>query len=320
MQIERKQGLFAHAGLLILLLGLAGIGVAWAGDRPTPTITSQLEEMRALDVKLAEHAPDSERFRRLAEFYRARLADRQASGVRAGLSDEDLRALTLAAQLAVFYHHDDDILDDAMTGLRLLEDRSAARPGDIRAAYALLVAGRRFEQARRFLAAHPDLHEPEPPRLLGLHSDAQGAAEMRVGEAEGTLVWAPVDVATLPRILVIGHPLCHFTQDAVRAIEADPALKALFAAQSKWLAPQDTETDFTVFRQWNAEHPDMPMTIAYRAAGFPMIDHWATPTFYFIDHGSVVSRVKGWPRGGRRDELLAAYRDAFPEPAPSSVK
>ena len=122
MQIERKQGLFAHAGLLILLLGLAGIGVAWAGDRPTPTITSQLEEMRALDVKLAEHAPDSERFRRLAEFYRARLADRQASGVRAGLSDEDLRALTLAAQLAVFYHHDDDILDDAMTGLRLLED------------------------------------------------------------------------------------------------------------------------------------------------------------------------------------------------------
>ena len=31
-------------------------------------------------------------------------------------------------------------------------------------------------------------------------------------------------------MLVIGHPLCHFTQDAVHAIEADPTLRALFGA------------------------------------------------------------------------------------------
>ncbi|MDN5781325.1 MAG: hypothetical protein L0H23_04775 [Luteimonas sp.] len=284
------------------------------------TIGHQLEEMRALDGRLSGRGADAERFRRLAEFYRARFSGLQAPDIRAAMSDEDLRALTLAAQLAVFYHHDDDILDDAMADLRMLEDRGAARPGDIHATYALLVAGRRFEQARHFLAAHPDLDEPEPPRLLGLRADVSGAAEMRVGEVEGTLVWAPVDLTQLPRILVIGHPSCHFTQDAAHAIEADPALRNLFAAHAKWLAPQDTGTDFTVFRRWNTEHPDLPITIAYRAAGFPMIDHWATPTFYFVDHGRVVSKVIGWPRGGRREEILAAYREAFPDTAPSSER
>lgn len=306
--------------MLTLLLIVAGVAAAHADELQEGAIGQQLEEMRALDRALSQRAPDAERFYRLAEFYRVQLADRQAPNIRAALSDEELRALTLAAQLAVFYHHDDDILDDAMSGLRVLEERRAARPGDIRAAYGLLVAGRRFEQARLFLATHPELDEPEPPRLLGWHSDAREAAEMRVGEADGTLEWASVDVAALPRILVIGHPLCHFTQDAARAIEADPVLKALFAAHAKWLAPQDQTTDFTTFRQWNAEHPDMPMTIAYRAADFPMIDRWSTPTFYFIDRGRVVSQVIGWPRGGRREEILAAYRDAFPEPEASSAR
>jgi hypothetical protein len=199
--------------------------------------------------------------------------------------------------------------------------KTAARPEDIRAAYGLLVAGRRFEQARRFLAAHPELDEPEPPRLTGLRADAQGAAEMRIGQSEGMLDWAPVDVAVLPRILVIGHPSCHFIQDAAHTIGADPALRKLFAAaHAKWLAPQDTGTDFTFFHRRNTEHPDLPMTIAYRAAGFPMIDHWATPTFYFLDHGRIVSKVVGWPQVGRRDEILAAYREAFPDTAPSSER
>jgi hypothetical protein len=319
MQIKRASGLLARASLLTLLLIVAGVATARAGELPEVAISQQLEEMRALDGSLFGSAKDAERFRRLTGFYRERLAAQQAPEVRAGLSDADLRALMLAAQLAVFYHHDDDILDDAMADLRLLERRGDVKVADIRTAYQLLVANRRFDEARRFLTAHPTLDAPAPPRLLSAHPD-DGAAELRVGEEDGTLVWVPVDMAALPRILVISHPLCHFTQDAARAIEADPALKALFAAHAKWLAPQDQTTDFTIFRQWNADHPDMQMTITYRAAAFPMIDIWATPTFYFIDHGRVVSRVRGWPRGGRREEVLAAYREAFPEPEATSAR
>lgn len=311
----------ACAGLALLLLAFASVAPAWARVAPQATAISRgLGDMRALDGDLSGRVSDRERFRQLGDAYRTRLARHQSPSVLAILSDEDLRSLMLAAQLAASYVHDGDILDDAMDDLRRLEDRGAARGEDIRAAYGLLVAGRRFEQARRFLAAHPGLDEPEPPRLTGFRADAQGAAEMRTGQSEGTLAWALVDIAALPRILAIGHPLCHFTQAAARAIEADPALRPLFAAQSRWLAPQDTGTDFTLFRRWNAEHPDLQITVAYRAAGFSMIDQWATPTFYFIDHRRVVSKVAGWPRGGRRAEILDAYREAFPDTASSSAR
>lgn len=269
--------------------------------------------MRELDRTLSERDPDTVRFRKLADFYRARLAAHQAPGVRANLSDADLRALMLAGQLAAFYSHEDDILNNVLADLRLLEHRGDAKITDFRAAYGLLIANRRFDEARLFLDAHAELDGRAPPRLLGLRAaHADSAAEMRVGEAEGTLEWVPVDVEALPRILVIAHPSCHFTQNAAEAIESDPALNALFTAHAKWLAPQDTTTDFSVFTRWNAEHPDMPITVAYRSAGFPMIDNWSTPTFYFIDHGRVVSQVTGWPRGGQREEIFAVYREAFP--------
>lgn len=313
MQLKQASG-------LLLSLTVIGAVAAWAGELQPATVGQQLEEMRALDRTLSENVPDARRFRQLAEFYCKKFEARQEPNDRAAMSGEDLRALALAAQLAVFYRHDPDILDDAMNDLRLLEERGAARPGDIRAAYGLLIAGRRFEQARRFLAAHPGLDEPEPPRLTGLRADTRGAAEMRVGQSEGVLEWAAVDVEALPRILVIAHPLCHFTQNAVRAIEADPELEELFEMHSKWLAPQDTTTDFEAFRHWSRAHPSMPITITYRAAGFPMIDVWSTPTFYFIRQGHVVSRVRGWPRGGRREEILAAYRDAFPVPGSNSAR
>ena len=39
-----------------------------------------------------------------------------------------------------------------------------------------------------------------------------------------------------------------------------------------------------------------------------MIDYWGTPTFYFLQNGVVRAKVTGWPKEGRRAELLAALR------------
>src|SRR5690606_9126122 len=119
--------------LLTLLLGFPGLATAWAGELQESTITRQLEEMRALDHTLSEHTPDTERFRRLVEFYNERLVIHQAPDVLASLSDVDLRALMLAAQLAALYSHNDDILDDAMADLRLLERRGHVGVADKRA-------------------------------------------------------------------------------------------------------------------------------------------------------------------------------------------
>src|SRR5690606_4293083 len=153
MQIERTSGWFTCNGLLSLLLGLVSVATACAGEPQVFTIARQLEEMGALDRTLSERAPDTERFRRLVEFYDARFAIHQTPGALSNLSDVDLRALMLAAQLAVFYSHSDDILDDAMADLRQPERRGDVGVADKRAAYQLLVANRRFDEARSFLDA-----------------------------------------------------------------------------------------------------------------------------------------------------------------------
>jgi hypothetical protein len=60
------------------------------------------------------------------------------------------------------------------------------------------------------------------------------------------------------------------------------------------------------FQRWNHEHPAMQHTIAYRNDEWPMIDWWGTPTFYFIKDGAVIAKFVGWPKEGRRAELLTA--------------
>ena len=307
--------------LMAVFLCMIGLVASAAEPEKVSLIERQLEQMQALDQKLTDSDPerDSVRNHGVTEFYRTRFASYQAPEKLADTSDGDLIALMRAAQTAAYYSHDDAILDDAMVDLSLIEKRGKASAADFGETYRLLIGNRRFDEAQKFLDKHPALHETPPPTLLDLRPDWRGASEMRIGDRK-TLVWMPVDLEKVPRILVIGHPLCHFTQNAARAIEADPKLKALFAQQSKWLAPQDGTTDFDLFRQWNAQHPGEQMTIAYRAADFPQIDNWATPTFYFIDRGRVVSRVTGWPKGGRRDELLAAYRKAFPSSQSGSAR
>jgi hypothetical protein len=37
-----------------------------------------------------------------------------------------------------------------------------------------------------------------------------------------------------------------------------------------------------------------------------VIDSWGTPTFYVLKDGAVTAKVDGWPKAGRRRELLAA--------------
>ena len=47
------------------------------------------------------------------------------------------------------------------------------------------------------------------------------------------------------------------------------------------------------------------MSLADQRADWPALDSWGTPTFYFFQRGALVSKVRGWPRAGRRAELLA---------------
>ena len=227
----------------------------------------------------------------------------------ADLSTHEIELMFRAASTAAFYGNRPEYAKDMALDLGELEHRQAASTAEYRDMFKTYVAARDFDRARMLLSAHPLEDVPQLPRILP--SEASGpdheASELVVTKGAGVLARQPVDLDVGRLVIVVAHPLCHFTQNAVAAIDSDPELRRLFVANVKWLAPQDQTLDFDLFRAWNAAHPEHPMTIAYRQSGFPMIDDWDTPTFYFLHDGKIVATVMGWPKEGHKAELLAAF-------------
>ncbi|HTX59458.1 MAG TPA: hypothetical protein VMH02_07220, partial [Verrucomicrobiae bacterium] len=65
---------------------------------------------------------------------------------------------------------------------------------------------------------------------------------------------------------------------------------------------------FAVVAAWNRRHPREPMTFAYAESEWPAIDRWELPVFYFFRDGKLAAEVVGWPRGGRKPQILRALQ------------
>lgn len=122
------------------------------------------------------------------------------------------------------------------------------------------------------------------------------------------LVRRSVDLHQAALIVVVGHPSCHFTQNAIRDIQADPVLGDVFRAHAIWLAPQESAFDWDQFEQWNRSHPGQELAIAFRRDEWSVIDTWNLPTFYFFKDGALRAKFFGWPEQGRRAELRSALQ------------
>ena len=165
-----------------------------------------------------------------------------------------------------------------------------------------------FGEARQLASRHPfpefeaipDLRDGEV--IVGLPT------EYAIDASARALVRRSVDVSGQPQIIVVSHPSCHFSRAAMGDIQGDPTLSAVFRAHAKWLAPQSNWINFDTLQQWNHDHPDQPIGLTVASEDWAMIDSWGTPTFYFFKEGRVHAKVEGWPRSGRRAELLAALR------------
>lgn len=224
----------------------------------------------------------------------------------AGTSDKDLEAIYQAASTAEFYTASGIHLRQMARYLDELETRDIASDEDLSDFYRALIHGRHFSRAREFQARHAgaDLAALPP------YHEAPG-----IGKSDATVLAVEGDallrkpVALDAAIIVVSHPLCHFSQDAVRAIQSDAALARIFS-DALWLSPATGRLNFDVFREWNREHPDQRMVTAFRVSDWPMIDYWGTPTFYFFRDGERVAKVVGWPEEGRMSELRAALREA----------
>jgi hypothetical protein len=240
----------------------------------------------------------------------------------ASLTDRDLRFYLRASNTLAFFSYDPQYLGEVEAAFSLLEAHASVTQQDFSAMFSAYVEFREFEKAKALAARHPRMESEALPPFRDESGTENGARTVLSLVDDGAITRIPAPFAMSgPQVVVAAHPLCHFSENAIRAIDADPELSGLFAGRTLWLMPQDRHMNVDVVRDWNREFPQYRMQWAYRTADWPMIKRWATPNFYFFKDGKLVSTVVGWPDEGQRTQLLAAFRGigvSPPEPAQAS--
>lgn len=221
-----------------------------------------------------------------------------------------LRARFDAADVAVFYSHDDEIASELLAMYKVLFNESLATPADRDIVAGAQILTRSFEN----IADIPDT------------SSAHGAFDVPVIEskvAHKEDQWQVLEINNrgLTRearkvdkedvVVIISSPLCGFSKAASDAIEKDDTLSAFFSKYGLWLVPPMRRLHVNRIASWNELHPTQMMALAYKTKNWPIIDDWSTPVFYFVSNGIVVDKVVGWPKDGRNIPLLRAAISRF---------
>lgn len=247
----------------------------------------------------------------VARSYGADLAPAQAGAGLRALGDRDVEFLFRAATLAFNTTSQPDYLADLRRDFAELERRRRVDRPHASDLYDALLVAHRDDEARTLLAAHPDIQRNPPPSMRTFSRIRSGQPSLWVVAPETRtreLVRFRFNLRAPAQVIVLASTGCHFSANAARDIEADPLLRELFREYAQWVAPPDEVTAYDAVREWNQAHPALRLGIAYDNASLPMVERVETPVFYFLDHGSVVDSVVGWPPGGNLDAIRRGLR------------
>ncbi|MFC5436531.1 hypothetical protein ACFPME_08180 [Rhodanobacter umsongensis] len=259
----------------------------------------------------AEHAEGGAQGQAISRSYAADFAPAQTDARRHALGDRDAEFLFRAATLAFNTTSQQVYLTDLRRDFAELERRHRVdRPHASDFHDALLVA-HRDDEARALLAAYPVVERSPPPLMRSFSRIRNGQPSLWVvtpGTRKRELVRFRFNIRAPAQVIVLASTGCHFSAKAARDIETDPLLRDLFREYGQWVAPPSEVTAFDAVREWNEAHPALRLGIAYDNAALPMVERVETPVFYFLDHGTVVDTVVGWPPGGNLDAIRRGLR------------
>ncbi|HZP64928.1 MAG TPA: hypothetical protein VFB32_01350 [Rudaea sp.] len=291
------------ATVLVAALSLLPTDCLRADENAAPSDIEHAFDLFEPGVRTFAALPDRLRDRAIDQYYTELFQGARRRPLHA-VSDGDAALLYRAAALSALATGHARYVRDMRRLLRELEARRTVTPREYAELYRADVMARDFADARRLVSAYPTL-DVEPMPYIREAAAIHGPSELLVVPNRYELVHRPVRLEAERQIIVVADPLCHFSQDAVRAIEADPQLASALA-RAKWIAPQGARFAVDAYQQWNRQHPSARLAMAYRNSEWPMIDSWATPTFYVLERGKVVAKIAGWPPEGGRDALYGA--------------
>ena len=219
------------------------------------------------------------------------------------MSDGDVALMLDAALTTAQADASVGAANDASFDLGELDRRNATAPAWPSQVFAVLLYARGYDAARALRASHATANLPPVP-VVRDETHGIGPTVVDAPGADGTLVRRTLPIDGKARVIVVAG--CHFSVDAVRDIEADPELRRVFAHDVTWIAPPADDPADPLLATWNREHPLAPISTAWSASEWHVVDTWLIPTFYFLRDGQVVSKVVAWR--GHREAVLDGFR------------
>jgi hypothetical protein len=302
--IFRPQAVVRSLAILVLITAVIACQVGCMSRSHDISPRRGLELLLAIEAKTAG-VPERTRWSILGaaydEMFRGLAVDR--------VSADELAAWYRAARIVAFYSNDPARARTMARLLDALQQRGCATDRDYARLYETYVGARMFDDARALAIRHPLPTSEALPAIREAEAIPLGLpSEWAIDPADRALIHRRVRLDENAQLVVVSHPTCHFSQQAVADIEQEPDLRAAVVAHGTWLAPQSNHLDIDVIGDWNRRHPGLEIALVVRSDDWPMLDSWDTPTFYVLEHGKVVAKVEGWPKEGRRNELRAAMR------------
>lgn len=193
-----------------------------------------------------------------------------------------------------------------------LHDRGVETTKEDKRLYGALVQLRRFREARAFASNKAGTFEALPALHTENDEPSRSLRYMALANDGTSLDLKPVAWNDDYTVIVVSHPLCHFSRRASRQIPDQPDLAKLLAGHALWLEPPSRTLDTRATLDWQAEAPDTHIGLMYAASDWAMFSSLATPTFYVFKGRTLVGKKSGW--GGPEDgpELQALIEKALP--------
>lgn len=170
-----------------------------------------------------------------------------------------------------------------------------------------LIAARKFEEARAFIATRAHLASTAVPRVADTLGTAfTGRSVFDYDRAAHTLTRKALPVAAGAELVMVVGAHCQPSRRALEVLRTDAALRArLQQAGLTIIVPPAAAIPFGFVADWNAANPALPIHIPFNHREWASVDVRGVPTFVLLKNGRVVNEVKGWPPEGNADALRA---------------
>jgi hypothetical protein len=174
--------------------------------------------------------------------------------------------------------------------------------------YDILYYTRLFSLATKLGRQFPALIRTEAPIRISSDASIDVPSVIQFTQSRTELFVNRFYPNNQPTIIMVGHPLCHFSRSAIHAIKSDNALLSRMAHQLIPIAPPRMPFEHDEFNLWNSRNPTLTMSVAYHWRGWTMLDMRQTPVFYFLHTQRVRYTVIGWRDDRAKLELYNGLR------------